>query len=151
MMTSNTTRAIRENAFRIGLALVFGGALIFCVGVLATPSVSAACVSPQGQASSVTPKCGTTTTTTTTKPQATTTTSKPSTPGTVAAATTPPPGPTTPGTVAASPVQPSSGAGILPFTGFSGVLKVLGIGLFLVGLGFCLVHFRKNRAVSEQA
>jgi hypothetical protein len=48
---------------------------------------------------------------------------------------------TTPNPVTGS--RSGNGTGILAFTGMAGTLKLVGLALILLGLGFCLVYFAR--------
>jgi hypothetical protein len=51
---------------------------------------------------------------------------------------------TTPNLATRSPS--GNGTGILAFTGMAGTLKLVGLALILLGLGFCLVYFARIRS-----
>jgi hypothetical protein len=98
--------------------------------------------------------------TTTTKPVPPTTTTKPVPPTTTTTKPVPPTTTTAPGSTTTSPPSSASLApttransqsvggrfGVLPFTGFPGFLKLLGLALALIGAGFLLVYAGRNRS-----
>jgi hypothetical protein len=51
---------------------------------------------------------------------------------------------TTPNPVTRS--RSGNGTGILAFTGMAGTLKLVGLALILLGLGFCLVYLARIRS-----
>jgi len=55
------------------------------------------------------------------------------------------PPPSSSGNAGSSPDNPAGGTEFLPFTGFAEFWKLFGLGLFLMGLGLCLVYLRRNR------
>jgi uncharacterized protein HemX len=128
------------------------GFVVLDLGLLEGTS-GQACALARNPATVLTPLCSPTTTTkpptttttsvstttTPTKPPTTTTTTKPPTTTTTSVSTT-----TTPNLATRSPS--GNGTGILAFTGMAGTLKLVGLALILLGLGFCLVYFARIRS-----
>ena len=154
MEPGTKAQELPRRILRIGLGLAVVGVVVLDLGLLEGTS-GQACALAGNPATVLTPLCSPTTTTTT-KPPTTTTTSVSTTTTTTkppTTTTTKPPPPTTTTSVSSSttpnPVTRSrsgNGTGILAFTGMAGTLKLVGLALILLGLGFCLVYLARIRS-----
>ena len=128
MEPGTKAQELPRRILRIGLGLAVVGVVVLDLGLLEGTS-GQACALAGNPATVLTPLCSPTTTTTT-KPPTTTTTS-------VSSSTTPNP---------VTRSRSGNGTGILAFTGMAGTLKLVGLALILLGLGFCLVYLARIRS-----
>ena len=154
MEPGTKAQELPRRILRIGLGLAVVGVVVLDLGLLEGTS-GQACALAGNPATVLTPLCSPTTTTTT-KPPTTTTTSVSSSTTTTKppTTTTTKPPPTTTTTSVSSSTTPNpvtrsrsgNGTGILAFTGMAGTLKLVGLALILLGLGFCLVYLARIRS-----
>ena len=154
MEPGTKAQELPRRILRIGLGLAVVGVVVLDLGLLEGTS-GQACALAGNPATVLTPLCSPTTTTTT-KPPTTTTTSVSTTTTTTKppTTTTTKPPPTTTTTSVSSSTTPNpvtrsrsgNGTGILAFTGMAGTLKLVGLALILLGLGFCLVYLARIRS-----
>ncbi len=129
MEPGTKAQELPRRILRIGLGLAVVGVVVLDLGLLEGTS-GQACALAGNPATVLTPLCSPTTTTTTKPPPPTTTTS-------VSSSTTPNP---------VTRSRSGNGTGILAFTGMAGTLKLVGLALILLGLGFCLVYLARIRS-----
>ena len=155
MEPGTKAQELPRRILRIGLGLAVVGVVVLDLGLLEGTS-GQACALAGNPATVLTPLCSPTTTTTTKPPPPTTTTSVSSSTTTTKPPTTtttkPPPPPTTTSVSSSTTPNPvtrsrsGNGTGILAFTGMAGTLKLVGLALILLGLGFCLVYLARIRS-----